>query len=257
MCPIGGKLFPSVFPREVICHCLLVESNDGLVLIDTGFAKSVLERPKSMGLLYLFLGLKSAVESAAVEQIKRLGFTAKDVRHLIPTHLDNDHAGAIFDFPEATIHTSVQELNAAVRPRGFVEKARYRQFNEGEKSRWHVHPLEDGEDWFGFKGVKAVPGTKDDILLIPLFGHTAGHFGVAVKTEGKWLLHVGDAYYNRSELTVEKTFGLRLFQWIAHGNYSLAMQNQRRLAELQQNHGDQIEMLSAHDPSEMPGVVES
>lgn len=251
MCPIGGKLFPAVFPRKVICHCLLVESSDGLILVDTGFAKSVLEKPRSMGLLAPLLGLKSSVKDAAVEQIKDLGFKIKDVRHLIPTHLDNDHAGAIVDFPEAIVHTSEPELNAASKPRGLVEKVRYREFKGSEENRWKIHHLNEGEDWFGFKGVRALPYTHDEILLIPLFGHTAGHFGVAVRTEEKWLFHVGDAYYDHSELTVEKTWGLKLFQWIAHGDFSLAMHNQQRLKALHQSHQDQIQIFCAHDPKEM------
>lgn len=259
MCPIGGKLFPQVFPRKVICHCLLVESKDGLILIDTGFAKSVLESPRSMGLLYPFLGLNSPVEDAAVQQIQRLGFAVEDVRHLIPTHLDNDHAGAVVDFPLATVHTSKIELEAAQFPKSLVGRVRYRQFLKPKDQKWQEHIFDRGERWFGFDGVRAIPGTDDEVLLVPLFGHTPGHFAVAVNTGDRWLLHVGDAYYNHSELTIEKTFGLKAFQWIVHSNYRLAMQNQLKLADLHRNHGDEIQIFCAHDPEEMPiepdGVV--
>jgi len=42
--------------------------------------------------------------------------------------------------------------------------------------------------------VRALPGARDDVLLIPLPGHSRGHCGVAVKTGEGWLLHCGDAY---------------------------------------------------------------
>ena len=44
-------------------------------------------------------------------------------------------------------------------------------------------------------------GFASQVLLIPLFGHTLGHCGVAVQQGERWLLHVGDAYYLRDELS--------------------------------------------------------
>ncbi|WP_341530547.1 hypothetical protein WKK05_15475 [Nostoc sp. UHCC 0302] len=50
MCPIGGALFDG-FSRglvaNLICHCLLVETNQGLVLIDTGFGQRDIQAPSS------------------------------------------------------------------------------------------------------------------------------------------------------------------------------------------------------------------
>lgn len=37
---------------------------------------------------------------------------------------------------------------------------------------------EAGEDWFGFKGVRALGDEEADILMIPLAGHTLGHCGI-------------------------------------------------------------------------------
>jgi glyoxylase-like metal-dependent hydrolase (beta-lactamase superfamily II) len=249
MCPIGGKLFPSVFPKKVICHCLLIESRSGLVLVDTGFADSVYKNPKSMGLLQPFFGLQHSPEDSALQQIQKLGFQPSDVRHLIPTHLDNDHAGAIDDFPTATVHASNQELQAALNPKGFVENIRYRQFRQKNSSQWKLHSITEGENWFGFQGVRALKGTDDEILLIPLFGHTRGHIGVAAKSDTKWTFHVGDSYYNRAELNLEKPQGLGLFQTIVHHNRTQALENQKRLAELIQREKD-VEVFCAHDPEE-------
>ena len=43
-------------------------------------------------------------EETAVRQISRLGHRAEDVRHVVMTHLDLDHTGALSDFPHATVH---------------------------------------------------------------------------------------------------------------------------------------------------------
>jgi hypothetical protein len=50
MCPIGGPLFDgfSRGPRaRLVCHCLLVETDQGLVLIDTGFGLRDVKAPYS------------------------------------------------------------------------------------------------------------------------------------------------------------------------------------------------------------------
>jgi len=54
---------------------------------------------------------------------------------------------------------------------------------------------EGGEDWFGFRGVRALGDREPDILMIPPPGHTLGHCGIAVRGKDKWLLHAGDAYF--------------------------------------------------------------
>ena len=41
MCPYGGYLWdgmtPGLGPATIVCHCLLIEAADSLVLVDTGF----------------------------------------------------------------------------------------------------------------------------------------------------------------------------------------------------------------------------
>lgn len=54
-----------------------------------------------------------------------------------------------------------------------------------------------GDEWFGFGSVTVL---DDDVLLIPLQGHTRGHCGVAVRrADGGWLLHAGDSYFHQSK----------------------------------------------------------
>ncbi len=50
----------------------------------------------------------------AVQQVKALGYSPDDVRHLLLTHLDRDHAGGIPDFPNAKVHVHRRELDMAV-----------------------------------------------------------------------------------------------------------------------------------------------
>lgn len=39
-----------------------------------------------------------------MRQIRRLGYAASDVCHIVLTELDFDHAGGLEDFPDARVH---------------------------------------------------------------------------------------------------------------------------------------------------------
>ena len=58
-----------------------------------------------------------------------LGFSPDDVRHIVLTHLDFDHAGGIEDFPNARVHVLAREREAAERERrGFAKPGWYVPF---------------------------------------------------------------------------------------------------------------------------------
>jgi glyoxylase-like metal-dependent hydrolase (beta-lactamase superfamily II) len=159
MCPIAGRLLPNIFPKEICCHCLFIETSDKLILVDAG-------------------------------------------------HFSHD-------------------------------------------VRWSEFDSERGENWNGFECVNLFPELPPEILLVRLPGHTPGHFGIAVQTGAKWLLHAGDAYYDYKELLNENSsLGLRLFQRVAHTNYKTAMATQSALADLKSK--PDVLIFSSHDPTELP-----
>jgi glyoxylase-like metal-dependent hydrolase (beta-lactamase superfamily II) len=251
MCPMAGRWLPSLLPAEVVCHCLVVETENGLVLVDTGLSHRTLLHPRALGAVNALLNIQAEPEKAALEQVKSLGFSTGDVRNILLTHLDDDHAGGIVDFPEAQVHVSHAEMNAARNPFRASEKVRYRHLAEIEKARWQLHAYSGGENWFGFQGVRPFE-KNDDFLLIPLMGHSKGHFGVAVRSEEGWLLHAGDAYYDSRELDGrgEERFGMALLQTVVHSDYQAALQNRRRLRELRNNHPE-VKIFCAHDKQEL------
>src|ERR1700754_4387891 len=104
MCPIGRRLVNgtgSIFQRaRMVCHCLLAETGDGLALVDTGIGLDDIASPMRLGRKWV-RQCKPRLDPAetAVEQVKALGFSPDDVRHVLLTHLDRDHAGGVPDFP--------------------------------------------------------------------------------------------------------------------------------------------------------------
>src|ERR1044072_9061194 len=109
LCPHGRRLINGdggLLERGLsICHCLAIETNDGLVLIDTGFGMEDARNPSQLGAGFrALMAPRPKIETTALKQLEKLGFSASDVRHIAVTHLDLDHAGGLPDFPNAEIH---------------------------------------------------------------------------------------------------------------------------------------------------------
>ncbi|MGW4232496.1 MBL fold metallo-hydrolase [Streptomyces sp. NPDC004980] len=128
-------------------------------------------------------------QEAAVRQIARLGHKPSDVRHIIVTHLDVDPSGGLPDFPGADVHVLGSELVAA---RSQAPSSRYRPAHWAHEPRWITYADEpdSGEQCFGFSALQP-KGLPQEIKLIPLGGHTAGHIGIAVRDGDRWLRQVG------------------------------------------------------------------
>ena len=112
-----GTLYP-LGCGELVCHVLLVETGNGLVLIDTGFGpKDCGDPARRVGASrHLVRPVLNPAETAA-NQVEQLGFRRDDVRHIVITHFDNDHIGGIADFPGAQIHVTAREAFGARGPR--------------------------------------------------------------------------------------------------------------------------------------------
>jgi glyoxylase-like metal-dependent hydrolase (beta-lactamase superfamily II) len=176
------------------------------------------------------------------------------VRHIILTHLDFDHAGGLDDFPHARVHLMRQERDDALAQRTWLDRQRFRpQQWTATRHHWTVHEPHSGESWFGFEGVRPSAGLPQDVLLVPLPGHTMGHAGVAVSSEGRWLMLAGDAYFHHREMDLQSpwcTPGLRLYQTLMEKNRHARLTNQARLRDLKRQHGDMVDIFSSHDTLE-------
>ena len=260
-CPVGGRLFDGRSDApfgKLVCHCLLIETDEGLVLVDTGFGTRDVDHPRRR-LSPFFLALNNIqlrAEETALAQVRRLGFDPADVRHIVITHLDFDHAGGIEDFPNAAVHLTACEKEVAEAREGgaFVGTRRYRPQQWDGVAEWRLYPMGGGERWFGFDAVRDLDGLPPEILLVPLAGHTWGHCGVAVRgAGGGWLLHAADAYFYRGEIGSERYScppGLRGYQRMMEVDRTARLHNQQRLRRLSLDHGDEVRIFCAHDALE-------
>jgi glyoxylase-like metal-dependent hydrolase (beta-lactamase superfamily II) len=254
MCPMGRRLVNGtggLFQRaRMVCHCLLIETRDGLALVDTGIGLGDIATPDRLGKRWLRqTAPKLDPAETAVQQVKALGYSLGDVRHVLLTHLDRDHAGGVPDFPHAAIHVHRTEYDMAVLRKPAPPEGRYVTGQWSHGPSWTFYG-EAGEDWFGFKGVRALGDREGDILMIPLDGHTLGHCGIAVRCGDKWLLHAGDSYFHHAQLDASPRapLVLRYFQRKVDMDRDARIANQSRLRELKLGHGDRVTIVNSHDP---------
>lgn len=264
LCPVAGRLLGSdvgfLERGTLVCHCLLIETNDGLVLVDTGIGLGACRDPRGhLGLAFaaVVMGARGDEAETAARQVERLGFAREDVRHVVVTHLDLDHAGGLPDFPAAEVHVFADEHRAAMARATFGEQSRYRPAQWAHDPRWRLHEVK-GERWKGFDSVQALPGVEPEVLLVPLVGHTRGHCAVAVNAGARWLLHCGDAYFWHAEKDPERPgcpWGLSLFQRRMAVDRRSRDQNVERLRELVRDHGAEVDVFCAHDRHELAALA--
>lgn len=235
---------------------MLIETDtSGLVLVDTGIGIDDCRDPEGrLGREFtaMMLGSKRPpLEATARRQIEALGFSASDVRHIVLTHLDVDHAGGLPDFPGAMVHVMADEKDAAMARVTFNERNRYRSCQWAHGPRWATHRASGGERWRGFEHVREMNGLPPEILLLPLHGHTRGHACVAVETPEGPLVHCGDAYFHRGAIDASAgtiPIGLRIFETALALDRARIASNHARLRELAATPG--IRLFCAHDPAE-------
>jgi glyoxylase-like metal-dependent hydrolase (beta-lactamase superfamily II) len=260
LCPLAGGMLDGtggwLTRGQWVCHCLLLETDAaGLVLIDTGLGTADCADPSRFPAVFRQLAApRFDRQETALEQIRALGHDPRDVRHLVVTHLDLDHAGGLPDFPWASVHVHAAECYAATRGPTWAERQRYVVAQWAHEPSWQTYD-EAGDDWYGFAAVRSLRGLGDEVALVPLHGHTRGHSGVAVRASGDgWILHAGDAYFHHGTLTPhggEPGRGaLATFERLDSFNDRARLANLARLRELHAAYGDEVAIICAHDPVE-------
>jgi glyoxylase-like metal-dependent hydrolase (beta-lactamase superfamily II) len=243
---------PPRTPGGLVCHVLLLETDTGLVLVDSGLGLADAADPRRrFGAARHFVRPVFAEAETAIHTVRALGFDPRDVRHVVLTHFDADHAGGLADFPWATVHLTAAEAAAAVHPKGIVETQRYRQAQLAHGPALVTHTPRETDTWRGFPAARELADIAPGIVLIGLPGHTRGHAAVAVDAGDRWILHAGDAFYHHAQLDGSGAAPRPLTtmeRLVAH-DWRMVRANHERLTELWQRSTPDLLLINAHDPN--------
>jgi glyoxylase-like metal-dependent hydrolase (beta-lactamase superfamily II) len=257
MCPLAGRLFGDEYGlRErgrMVAHCLLIETErDGLVLVDTGFGTRDCDGKTPLSAAFKrFVGPTLDHAETAIAQVRALGHRADDVRHVVVSHLDLDHAGGLCDFPAARIHLHAREHAQALARRTMRDRNRYIQAHWSHGPRWELYQ-EDGDTWRGLPAVTKLRGLDADIGLLPMHGHTYGHSAVIARDGARWLVYAGDAYFHRDTVHGggSAPVGFAAFERLVATDEAKRRASVAALRELRRAHAD-VAIFSAHDVREL------
>jgi glyoxylase-like metal-dependent hydrolase (beta-lactamase superfamily II) len=235
--------------NDNVCgHCLLIKENDKLILIDTGIGLLDCLNPiERIGQQLIdIVGYRFDENLTAVRQIENLGLDPESVTDCIISHLDNDHIGGLADFPKATVHVGIEEFENfnSENPRYLkTPLAHHPTLKAYKKSDFY---------WLGFEARKINVSIETEIFLVPLFGHTMGHCGVALKINDKWLFYIADAYYMRVELH-DNNHPVNELAKIRADSNDLRIATVDKIRKLINNHPE-IDVFGYHDIEEFKKI---
>lgn len=247
-----GTMTPLIVGR-IVCHVLLCESDDGLVLVDSGLGLADCADHSRIGSVRFLVRARFDESETAARQVEALGYTRSDVRHIVVTHFDMDHVGGLSDFPQATVHTTASEFAAANDPPTRAERRRYRSVQWSHGPKVHTY-TGGGEPWQGFQVAYPIVGV-DGVSLVPMSGHTRGHALVGVDAGDRgWLLHAGDAVFDRGSIATAQDSAedrasrrtIKAFEWAVGQDRSKLAANHARLTEVRA--AGTATVIPAHDP---------
>ena len=182
-------------------RCMLVEHDDGLVLIDTGLGNK--EDAKFRD-IYGVENAGTRGPTALEDAIDELGFTPDDIRCVINTHLHFDHAGGNtyrdpqgavrLAFPRARYVVQRRELDFASHP------------NERTQASYPRHNFETVPFQFVEGDAVVLPG----IRVIPTPGHVPYHQSVLVQSGGERACFIADLVPTSAHLPLPWIMGYDL-----------------------------------------------
>lgn len=184
-------------------RCLLVETDDALVLIDTGAGNKESEKFRDI------YGIRNAGDPTRLEDgIRDAGHDPDDVDIVLSSHLHFDHAGG------NTVRTGEDVIRPAFPGARYMVHRGEWEFahrdNERIRASYPVHNFDPIAEAGLFEyledGSEVVPG----VSILPTPGHTPNHQSVLIESEGEAACFLADAIPTTAHLPLPWIMGYDL-----------------------------------------------
>lgn len=185
---------------ELGLNCLLIQTPDNKILVDTGIGEKLKERFKDI--------YRVERDFSLIEVLHRRGIEPEDIDKVINTHLHFDHCGgntvkkggkSVPTFPNAQYIIQRQEWYDAIHPNERT-KASYLKEN--------FVPLEENAQLLLVDGEQEV---SKGVKVIVTNGHTQGHQSVLIESNGSKAIYFGDLIPTTSHIKIPYVMGYDLF----------------------------------------------
>jgi glyoxylase-like metal-dependent hydrolase (beta-lactamase superfamily II) len=247
-----GRMFHRGFG---VIHCLLLATDAGLILIDSGYGLRDYENPTPFVRLFnRLIGLQGDAGQTAYRQLQELGYHPDQVSHIILTHMHLDHTGGLPDFPQAMVHVFEPEWRAALAGSGLSSLVYIKQ-HWAHGPKWKTYRLQ-GDTWHGLECTPKVRIAQLEFFFVPMVGHSPGHCVAVISlSDERWVIHAGDAYGYRGQIDpVDPHYPPyhRLFRPLLFSNRITRSMfaYDETLQGLRQELGDRLQIFCSHDPHE-------
>lgn len=193
------KSFPKDDRFNPVFSFLIDHPSEGLILLDTGLHGSFAQ--KKTGNFGRLLGsmVKTKVQpnKSAADQIKAIGASKNDLRHVFLSHLHLDHPSglpAFRDCPKLQVHVDPVELKEAQGAmalfKGYIKDHLTGFDIQPIKYNGGLPPFDKAWDMFG----------DGSVWIVSTPGHTPGHASAVIRSVNGPFLLTFDAAHRRANL---------------------------------------------------------
>jgi N-acyl homoserine lactone hydrolase len=185
----------------------VIEHNEGIIVVDTGETARVHDQgyhPSWHPFYRRAVNFSVQPEEELGPQLRALGISARDVKHVVITHLHTDHAGGLAHVAGSRVWVAQGELERGQgiggRVQGYLPH-RWPKWWQPEFIRFAQRPLGSFE--------QSMPlTTRGDVSIVPTPGHTPHHVSVVVESDDVSYFLAGDTSYNEALLLAGKVDGV-------------------------------------------------
>lgn len=244
----GAPLRACEFPALV---AVLRHPQHGWLLFDTGYSEHFLQATDAFPerLYRMVTPVQLAPQDTLVAQLRRNGIAADDIGWIVVSHLHGDHVGGLGDFGSARVACSREAWD------DMHARSRLGALRVGLLPALLQRRNADALHWFEDRPLAELPAPFDrfggghdlfgdrSLMLVPLPGHAAGHFGALFDDGGGPVFLVADASWSSQAIRENTPPPALVTGWL--GDTAAYRDTLARLHAVQRAH-PQVRMVPSH-----------